>query len=136
MTSSSPRRVSATPPSTFAFRSFVMFPTTLNVVITALAQKKSFDMLSEPTVLTKSGEQGVLEAVRVFPYPISFDPPSSSPDRQRGHHGHDHRAVHAAHRHRHPRRPTSSAATSACASSSSRRSPPTTRPSTCRSSPK
>jgi general secretion pathway protein D len=26
-------------------------------------------------VLTKSGEQGVLEAVRVFPYPISFDPP-------------------------------------------------------------
>ena len=46
-----------------------------NLVITSLAQKKSFDLLSEPTVLTKSGEQGVLEAVRVFPYPISFDPP-------------------------------------------------------------
>jgi general secretion pathway protein D len=46
-----------------------------NLVITALAQKKSFDLLSEPAVLTKSGEQGVLEAVRVFPYPISFDPP-------------------------------------------------------------
>jgi general secretion pathway protein D len=46
-----------------------------NVAITALAQKKSFDLLSEPAVLTKSGEQGVLEAVRVFPYPISFDPP-------------------------------------------------------------
>ena len=40
-----------------------------------LSQKKSFDLLSEPAVLTKSGEQGVLEAVRVFPYPISFDPP-------------------------------------------------------------
>ncbi len=46
-----------------------------NVVITALAQKESFDMLSDPFVLTKSGEQGVLEAVRVFPYPIAFDPP-------------------------------------------------------------
>jgi general secretion pathway protein D len=47
----------------------------LNVVITALSQKKSFDELSDPAVLTKSGEQGVLESVRVFPYPISFDPP-------------------------------------------------------------
>jgi general secretion pathway protein D len=46
-----------------------------NLLITALSQKKSFDLLSEPAVLTKSGEQGVLEAVRVFPYPISFDPP-------------------------------------------------------------
>jgi general secretion pathway protein D len=47
----------------------------LNFVVTALSQKKSFDLLSEPAVLTKSGEQGVLESVRVFPYPISFDPP-------------------------------------------------------------
>ena len=46
-----------------------------NIVITALSQKTSTDLLSEPAVLTKSGEQGVLEAVRVFPYPISFDPP-------------------------------------------------------------
>jgi general secretion pathway protein D len=46
-----------------------------NMVITALSQKKSFDELSDPSVLTKSGEQGVMEAVRVFPYPISFDPP-------------------------------------------------------------
>jgi general secretion pathway protein D len=47
----------------------------LQFIISALAQKKSFDLLSEPAVLTKSGERGVLEAVRVFPYPISFDPP-------------------------------------------------------------
>ena len=47
----------------------------LNVIVQALSQKKSADLLSEPAVLTKSGEQGVLEAVRVFPYPISFDPP-------------------------------------------------------------
>jgi general secretion pathway protein D len=46
-----------------------------NVIVTALSQKKGADLLSEPFVLTKSGEQGVLEAVRVFPYPISFDPP-------------------------------------------------------------
>ena len=46
-----------------------------NVLITALSQKSSFDDLSNPAVLTKSGEQGVMEAVRVFPYPISFDPP-------------------------------------------------------------
>ena len=43
-----------------------------NLVISALSQKKSFDLLSTPTVLTKSGEQGVLEAVRVFPYPNLF----------------------------------------------------------------
>jgi general secretion pathway protein D len=43
--------------------------------ITALAQKRSFDLLSEPTALTKSGEQAIMEAVRVFPYPVAFDPP-------------------------------------------------------------
>jgi general secretion pathway protein D len=60
--------------NTVAIRSFIN-QSQLNVVITALSQKSSFDLLSEPAVLTKSGEQGVLEAVRVFPYPISFDPP-------------------------------------------------------------
>jgi len=50
--------------------------TEFNLAITALSQKKSADELAEPAVLTKSGEQGVLEAVRVFPYPISFDPPT------------------------------------------------------------
>ncbi len=45
------------------------------VLITALAEKKSYDDLTDPAILTKSGEQGVMEAVRVFPYPISFDPP-------------------------------------------------------------
>jgi len=46
-----------------------------NLIINALSQKKSMDVLSEPFTLTKSGEQGVLEAVRVFPYPTAFDPP-------------------------------------------------------------
>ena len=44
-------------------------------VISALSQKRSFDLLSEPTALTKSGEQATLEAIRVFPYPVAFDPP-------------------------------------------------------------
>ena len=62
-------------------------PPSINVVlITALSQKKSFDLLSEPAVLTKSGEQGVLEAVRIFPYPISFDPPRLSDPNDHGHH--------------------------------------------------
>jgi general secretion pathway protein D len=43
--------------------------------ISALSQKSSFDLLSEPTALTKSGEQATMEAVRVFPYPVAFDPP-------------------------------------------------------------
>jgi len=43
--------------------------------ISALAQKRSFDLLSEPTALTKSGEQATMEAIRVFPYPVAFDPP-------------------------------------------------------------
>jgi general secretion pathway protein D len=43
--------------------------------IRALSQKRSFDTLAEPTVLSKSGEQGTMEAIRVFPYPVAFDPP-------------------------------------------------------------
>jgi general secretion pathway protein D len=43
--------------------------------ITALSQKRSFDLLSEPTALSKSGEQATMEAIRVFPYPVAFDPP-------------------------------------------------------------
>jgi general secretion pathway protein D len=46
-----------------------------NIILNALSQKKSADLLNDPAVLVKSGEQGTLEAVRVFPYPIAFDPP-------------------------------------------------------------
>jgi beta-lactamase regulating signal transducer with metallopeptidase domain len=38
---------------------------------------KSFDLLSEPAVVTKSGERGVLEAVRVFPFPIKYEKDAS-----------------------------------------------------------
>ena len=60
--------------NTLSLRGFIN-SSQFNVLVTALSQKTSFDNLSNPAVLTKSGEQGVMEAVRVFPYPISFDPP-------------------------------------------------------------
>ena len=44
--------------------------------VSALAQKRSFDLLSEPAALTQSGGQATLEALRVFPYPVAFDPPT------------------------------------------------------------
>jgi hypothetical protein len=40
--------------------------------VAPLAKTKSFDLLSEPAVLIKSGENGTLEAVRVFPFPVKF----------------------------------------------------------------
>jgi general secretion pathway protein D len=46
-----------------------------NAALDALSQKKSADLLEDPAVLVKSGEQATLEADRIFPYPIAFDPP-------------------------------------------------------------
>ncbi len=60
--------------NTLFFRGFLN-DTQYNIVLDSLSQKKSADLLNDPSVLVKSGEQGTLEAVRVFPYPIAFDPP-------------------------------------------------------------
>lgn len=38
----------------------------------SLSDLKSFHLLFDNPIVTKAGEQGVLEAVRVFPYPIAF----------------------------------------------------------------
>jgi beta-lactamase regulating signal transducer with metallopeptidase domain len=38
-----------------------------------LTHLQSFDLLTEPAILTKSGERGVVEAVRVLPYPVAFE---------------------------------------------------------------
>jgi general secretion pathway protein D len=46
-----------------------------NLVLNALSQKKSSDLLDDPSALVKSGEQAKLDAVRSFPYPTAFDPP-------------------------------------------------------------
>lgn len=45
------------------------------VVIRALSQKKGVDLMSAPSVTTKSGQQATVEVVREFLYPTEFDPP-------------------------------------------------------------
>jgi general secretion pathway protein D len=45
------------------------------VVIRALNQKKGIDLMSAPTVTTKSGVKAVVNVIREFKYPTQFDPP-------------------------------------------------------------
>src|SRR6202035_2860348 len=45
------------------------------VVIRALNQKKGIDLLSAPSVTTKSGQRAIVEVVREFRYPSPFSPP-------------------------------------------------------------
>jgi general secretion pathway protein D len=45
------------------------------VVIRALNQKKGIDLMSAPTVTTKSGIKAVVNVIREFRYPTQFDPP-------------------------------------------------------------
>ncbi len=45
------------------------------VVIRALSQKKGVDLMSAPSVTTKSGQQASVEVVREFIYPTEFEPP-------------------------------------------------------------
>lgn len=44
-------------------------------VLRALDQKKGVDMLSQPSVIARSGQQANLEIVRELIYPTEFDPP-------------------------------------------------------------
>jgi general secretion pathway protein D len=60
--------------NTIFFRGFLN-SAQYNAALDALSQKKSADLLEDPAVLVKSGEQATLEADRIFPYPIAFDPP-------------------------------------------------------------
>ncbi|MDD5199016.1 MAG: hypothetical protein PHC88_04375 [Terrimicrobiaceae bacterium] len=45
------------------------------VVIRAINQKKGIDLMSAPTVTTKSGAHAVINVIREFRYPTEFDPP-------------------------------------------------------------
>jgi general secretion pathway protein D len=45
------------------------------VVIRALAQKKGTDLMSAPSVTTRSGQRASVEVVREFIYPTEFNPP-------------------------------------------------------------
>ena len=61
-------------PATFAVAG-VVTGTTFQAVMRALNQKKGVDLLSAPSVTTKSGQRAVIEIVREFRYPTEFDPP-------------------------------------------------------------
>ncbi len=53
----------------------VMSDPTFQLVIRALDQKKGVDLLSAPSVTTKSGQRAVIEIVEEFRYPTEFNPP-------------------------------------------------------------
>ncbi len=48
---------------------------TFQAVLRGLNQKKGVDLLSAPSVTTKSGQRAVIEIVREFRYPTQFQPP-------------------------------------------------------------
>lgn len=50
------------------------------VVVRALDQKRAVDLLSAPSVTTKSGQRAVIEVNREFPFPVEFDPPQIPQD--------------------------------------------------------
>jgi general secretion pathway protein D len=45
------------------------------VVVRALNQKKGIDLLSAPSVTTKSGQRAIIEVVREFRYPVTYTAP-------------------------------------------------------------
>jgi general secretion pathway protein D len=49
-----------------------------NVVMTALAQKRSTDLLSSPSLRVRNGEDAKINVSRTFFYPTAFDPPETA----------------------------------------------------------
>ncbi|MEM9478128.1 MAG: Amuc_1098 family type IV pilus outer membrane protein [Verrucomicrobiota bacterium] len=45
------------------------------VVVRALAQKKGTDLMSAPSIVTRSGQRAKIEVIREFIYPTEYDPP-------------------------------------------------------------
>ena len=68
------KTVSSVSPGLFAL-SGVMTDPQFQVVIRALNQRKGVDLMSAPSVTTKSGQRASVEVVREFMYPTEFDPP-------------------------------------------------------------
>jgi general secretion pathway protein D len=61
-------------PGVFAIAGIMTDPQ-FQVVIRALDQKKGTDLLSAPTIVTKSGSPGKIEVIRELIYPTEYDPP-------------------------------------------------------------
>ncbi|WP_256199570.1 hypothetical protein [Verrucomicrobium spinosum] len=76
--------VSSAAPGVFALAGVFTDPQ-FQVVIRALSQKKGVDLMSAPSVTTRSGQRATVEVIREFIYPTEFDPPqipqSSVPQR-------------------------------------------------------
>jgi general secretion pathway protein D len=45
------------------------------IVLRALSQKKGVDLMTAPSIVTRSGQRAKIEIIREFPYPTDFDPP-------------------------------------------------------------
>jgi general secretion pathway protein D len=45
------------------------------VVVRGLSQKKGVDLMTAPSVTTRSGQRATIEVIREFIYPIEFEPP-------------------------------------------------------------
>lgn len=69
-----PNVVSSLAPGMLAFSGVFTDPQ-FQVVIRALNQKKGVDLMSAPSVTTKSGAPATVEVSREFIYPTEFDPP-------------------------------------------------------------
>ncbi len=66
-------------PGAFALAGVLTDPQ-FQVVLRALDQKKGTDLLSAPSILTRSGSQAQVEVIRELIYPTEYDPPELPQD--------------------------------------------------------
>jgi general secretion pathway protein D len=66
--------ISALAPGAFALAGVFTDPQ-FQIVMRALSQKKGVDLLTAPSIVTRSGQRAKIEIIREFPYPTDFDPP-------------------------------------------------------------
>jgi general secretion pathway protein D len=71
---STSQAISSISPGIAAFSGVFTDPQ-FQVVIRALNQRKGVDLMSAPSVTTKSGQRANVEVIREFLYPTEFDPP-------------------------------------------------------------
>jgi general secretion pathway protein D len=71
--------ISTTSPAAFALAGVFTDPQ-FQVLMRALSQKKGVDLLTAPSIVTKSGQRAKIEIIREFPYPTDFDPPQIPQD--------------------------------------------------------
>lgn len=71
--------ISTLSPGVFALAGVFTDPQ-FQTVLRALAQKKGVDLLTAPSIVTRSGQRAKIEIIREFPYPTDFDPPQIPQD--------------------------------------------------------